>query len=176
MLDQCVQTLNDRGPDHSFTGRLAKAMFALLIISTLLNVSGLVAAVFYGSGFAKPVFIIGLIDEIILFTCIGIFIGLINHELGRCLSSTVALREVDDMAVFGVGFWMLVAVFGARAISHPLLFLVTLVVALFVVLVPIFLLLICCMGSDGRERTVVYVRRRIEYVSGTTDYPDESRW
>jgi hypothetical protein len=57
-----------------------------------------------------------------------------------------------------------------------LLFLFTLVVALFVVLVPIFLLLMCCIGSDSREKTVVYVRRRIEYVSGTTDYPDESRW
>lgn len=176
ILDRCVKTLNERGPDHSFTSRLATAMFALLVISTILNVSGIIAAVFYGSGFAKPIFIIGLIDEMILVTCIGIFLGLLNHEVGKYIPATVALRDIDDKAILGVGFWMLIAAFGARAISHPLLFLITLVVALLVVLVPISLLLACCLGSDRRKQTVEDVQRRIIFVFRVTDSPRDSRW
>jgi hypothetical protein len=176
VLDKCVQTLKDRGPDRDFTDRLAKAMFALLIISILLNVSALAAAVYFGSGFAMPVFIIGLIDEMILVTCAGIFIGLMNHEVGQYIPATTALRDIDDMAVLGVGFWLLIAVVGVRAISHPLLFVITLVVALLVVLIPVLLLLACCLGSDSREKTVVYVRERVDYVVRADDRPDESRW
>lgn len=167
-LEECIDTLNGQKVDHALTGKLATALFALLILSTILNVCALGAAFVFGSGFALPVFIIGLIDEMIIVTCIGLFIGIINHEVGQYIPPSVNLGDIDDKAALGVGFWLLVAVLGARVISHPLLFLLTLVVCLLIVLIPISLLLCCCLGGDSREQATVYVKTRVEYIYGTT--------
>lgn len=167
-LEKCMDTLNGAGVDHTLTGKLATALFGLLIFSTILNVCALVAAALFGSGFALPVFVIGLIDEIIIVTCIGLFIGIINHEVGRYIPASVNLGDIDDKAALGLGFWMLVAVLGLRVISHPLLFVVTLVVCLLILIIPLFLIACCCLGDDGRDSATVYVRSRVEYVYSTT--------
>jgi len=170
ILDQCIEGLHEEGVDHAFTSRLAAAIFALLIISIFLNVGALAVAAWTGSGFIKPVFIIELVDEMILVTCIGIFIGIINHEVGRYIPDTLRLRDVDDKQILGVGFWMLVAMFATRAVSHPLLFITTLVVALIVVIVPILLLLACCCGGDRREEVVIDIRHRINGMYGAEEW------
>ena len=175
-LEQCLGTLNEAGVDHAFTSRLAAALFALLIISAILNAAALVAAFLCGSGFGLPVFIIGLVDEVLMVCCIGVFIGITNHEVGRYIPASVNLGDIDGQAALGVGFWMLVAIFAARAISHPLLFFVTLVVCLLIILIPILLLLCCCLGGDSREGTVVYVRARVDDIYGTTRLDKEARW
>lgn len=175
-LEKCIDTLNEANVDHAFTSRLATAIFALLIVSTILNVSALVTSFICGSGFALPVFIIGLIDEVILVTCIGIFIGVINHEVGRYIPSSVNLGDIDDKAALGIGFWMLVAVFAARVISHPMLFAVTIVVCFFIIFFFLFLLFTCCLGESSRDRTTVYIRRRVEDIYGTTSTDKATRW
>lgn len=176
ILEQCTDTLNEANVDHAFTARLATALFALLIISTILNVASLVTSVVCGSGFALPVFIIGLVDEIILVTCIGIFIGVINHEVGRYIPASVHLGEIDDKAALGIGFWMFLAIFVARAISHPMLFILTVVVCFFIVFLFLFLFFSCCLGESSRQRTTVYIKGRAGDIYRTTDMDKESRW
>lgn len=175
-LDQCTDTLNEADVDHDFTSRLATAIFALLIVSTILNVASLITSVVCGSGFALPVFLIGLIDEVILITCIGIFIGIINHEVGRYIPASVNLGDIDDKAALGIGFWMLLAIFVARVISHPMLFILTIVVCFFIVFLFLVLLFSCCLGESSRDRTTVYIKGRVGDIYRTTDTDKDSRW
>ncbi|PKS08364.1 hypothetical protein jhhlp_005308 [Lomentospora prolificans] len=164
ILDQCVGTLHEKGVNHGLTNRLAAAMFALLIISVFLNAGALAAAAWCGSGFGKSVFIIELVDEMILVTCIGIFIGIGNHEIGGYYPDTLRLRDIDDKAILGVGFWLLIAMFTTRAISHPFLFIITLIVALLILILPLIILWFCCSSEDSRDETVVTVRSRVEHI------------
>ena len=176
VLEECSDTLNQANIDHAFTGRLSTAIFALLIFSMILNVSALVTSLICGSGFALFVLIIGLIDEIILVTCIGIFIGVINHEVGRYIPASVNLGDIDDKAALGIGFWMLLALFVARVISHPMLFVLTIVICFSVVLIFLFLIFSCCLGDSSRDSVTVEIKRRAEDIYGTTNTDKESLW
>lgn len=151
---------------------MTAALFALLVISSILNASALVAAFFCGSGFGLTVFIIGLVDEVNMVTYM--VIGIINHEVGRYIRPPLSLKGIDDKAVLGVGFWMLVGIFAARAISHPLLFVVTLAICLFIIFIPVFPLL-CCLGGDSRDWTVFYIKTRAADICGTTHLEKEPR-
>ena len=173
VLDQCLDTLNKANVDHDHTSRLAAALFAFLIISTLLNACALVAAVLCGSGFGLPVFFIGLADEVIMVTCLGIFLGIINHEMGRYIPASVNLGDIDDKAALGVGFWFLVAIFVVRVISHPLLLALTIAICVLIILIPIFLIL-CCLGGGGDAKE--YVQTKVVYVYGTTQLDKDSVW
>ncbi|SPO07029.1 uncharacterized protein DNG_09723 [Cephalotrichum gorgonifer] len=175
-LDGCMDTLNGEGVDHALAGKLATALFALLISSTILGLCALIVAFVCGSGFALPVFVLGLIDEIIIITCIGLFIGIINHEVGRYIPSAAHLGDIDDKAALGVGFWLLVAILGARAISHPLLFALTLVVSLAILVIPIVVLLGCCPVGESRKKATVYVRTKVMYVCETPRSEKEPAW
>jgi hypothetical protein len=81
-----------------------------------------------------------------------------NHEVGGYIPNE-KIHDVSDKAILGVGFWMLLGIFGGRAISNPALLKITLLVALTLPLVCISLLLwiFGCGGVIASSATVVWV-------------------
>jgi hypothetical protein len=140
-----MKLIEEKGVNHGFNDRLAVALRALLIVSILLDITTLIIAILSDSAFGMWVFLPAFIDEIILVVCLGIYIGILNHELGEYMSEP---KDYSDKAILGVGFWMLLGIFSVRAISSPALLIITLLVALSIPLAFISLLfLILGCGS-----------------------------
>ena len=141
-----MKLIEEKGVNHGFNDRLAVALRALLIVSILLDITTLIIAILSDSAFGMWVFLPAFIDEIILVVCLGIYIGILNHELGEYISEP---QNYSDKAILGVGFWMLLGIFSVRAISSPALLIITLLVALSIPLAFISLLfLILGCGSS----------------------------
>jgi hypothetical protein len=149
-----MKLIEEKGVNHEFNDRLAVALRALLIVSILLDITTLIIAILSDSAFGIWVFLPAFIDEIILVVCLGIYIGILNHELGEYMSEP---QDYSDKAILGVGFWMLLGIFSVRAISSPSLLIITLLVALSVPLAFISLLfLILGCGSSPSVGAVVW--------------------
>jgi hypothetical protein len=140
--------------------RLAVALLSLLAVSIVLDITALVIAMLSSSAFETAVFLPALLDEVILVVCIGIYLGIMNHEVGDYIPHEKR-HDVSDKAILGVGFWMLLGIFGGRAISNPALLIITLLIALAIPLAFISLLLIIVgragvVGAGANVVKVVY--------------------
>ncbi|KEF59380.1 uncharacterized protein A1O9_04224 [Exophiala aquamarina CBS 119918] len=153
ILEQCMGLIAEKKVDHALNDRLATALFSLLIVSIVFEITAPVIATFLSSAFGYPVFFVDLLDWIIDMVCLGIYVGILNHEVGQYIPHA-RLGDVSDKAILGVGFWMLLTIFGGRAISHPILFVSTVVIIIVIPLIPILLLLYTCLCLHGRDRVV----------------------
>lgn len=153
-----MELIAEKKVDHALNDKLATALLSLLIVSIVLDIIAPVIATFTFSAFGYPVFFVALLDWIILVVCLGIYVGILNHEVGQYIPHA-RLREVSDMTILGVGFWMLLGIFGGRAISHPILFVITVVIIILIPLIPILLLLYMCGCLYGRDRVVIVKER-----------------
>lgn len=155
----CNELIDLRGVDHELSDRLALAILALLLASLFLNMIGLLVAWWSESAFGVLVFIPSFIDEVLLAVCLGLYLGILNYEVGEYIPGGKK-RDMFHTSILGVGFWMLLGIFSVRAISSPTLFIVTLLVALSIPLG--FFSLILCIFGDGS--TVVAVTRYVTRV------------
>ncbi|KAH9210483.1 hypothetical protein DL95DRAFT_465751 [Leptodontidium sp. 2 PMI_412] len=152
--EKCIELIHDRGVNHAFNDRLAVAMLALLVISIILNISQLAIALFNESAFGILIFVPAFLDEVILVVCLGLYLGINNHEVGEYIPDG---QRVSDMAILGVGFWMLLAIFCVRAISSPALFVVTVIIIVSIPIAIISLLLCLCGGQSTVVAGTSYV-------------------
>ncbi len=118
-MEKCRISIAGKPVDHALSQRLAVALLSLLIVSIVFNVISLVIGI-STSVFGKAVFIPLLLDALILAVCIGIFIGIFGCEVGGYLLDEKML-SILSTAVLGIGFCMLIAMFGCRLVSHPAL-------------------------------------------------------
>ncbi|KAH7397911.1 hypothetical protein BKA64DRAFT_52818 [Cadophora sp. MPI-SDFR-AT-0126] len=154
ILKKCTELIHDQGVNHAFNDRLAVAMLALLVISIILNVCQLAIALFNESAFGMLIFVPAFLDEVILVVCLGLYLGISNHEVGEYIPDGT---RVSDMSILGVGFWMLLAIFCMRAISSPALFIVTVIIVVSIPIAIVSLLLCLCGGSSTVEAGTNYV-------------------
>ncbi|GAB1315301.1 hypothetical protein MFIFM68171_05511 [Madurella fahalii] len=166
-LNHCLSLTQSSAVDHAFNNRLASGLLALLVFSFLMNLAITSTAIFiqalYKSESAfrrEPIFYLGLFDEILLVTCLGIYMGIMNHEVGGYIIHE-RRHEISQNAVLGIGFWLLFAVFGLRVVSHPALFVTTVLVALAIPVIFVSLTICCIWGmaslaSAFKTVTVVY--------------------
>jgi hypothetical protein len=148
-----MKLIDEKGVNHGFNNRLAIALLSLLAVSITLDVITLIIAISSDSAFGVAVFLPAFLDEVILVVCLGIYIGIVNHELGEYMSE---LQDYSDKTTLGVGFWMLLGIFSVRAISSPSLFVITLLVA-FAIPLAFISLLLCIFGCGGSLAAGVYV-------------------
>jgi hypothetical protein len=134
-----MKLIGEKGVNHGLNDRLAVALLALLVVSIILDVTALIIAILSDSAFGIAVFLPAFLDEVILLVCLGIYLGILNHEVGQYMSQE--LQDYSDKAILGVGFWMLLGIFSVRTISSPSLLIITLLVALAIPLAFISLLL-----------------------------------
>jgi hypothetical protein len=147
ILERCMTLIEEKGVDHALNDRLAVALLSLLAVSIVLHVTALVIAIFSSSAFGTAVFLPALLDEVILVGCIGIYLGIMNHEVGDYIPNE-KMHNISDKAILGVGFWMLLGILGGRAISNPALLIITLLIALTIPLAFISLLLFIVGCAD----------------------------
>ncbi|OAQ57369.1 protein kinase-like domain [Pochonia chlamydosporia 170] len=155
-IAHCLNVIASNPVDHAYNNRLASALLALLAICIVLNIATTAVALFSVSAFALPVFFPGLVDEILLVTCLGIYLGIMNHEAGSYIMQDHQ-HDIDGKAVLGVGFWLLLSTFAVRALSMPALLATTVLVAVSIPLVVISLVL-CVVGcAEAVAGTVEFV-------------------
>jgi hypothetical protein len=128
-----------------------------LIISILINVISLVLKIKL-SLLSGAVFGTLLLDALILAVCIGIFLGIIQYEVGDYLPDDKQ-TSIKGTAVLGVRFWILIALFGARLISHPFLLIGFIAIALLVPVMVIFVifLVLSLFGCVSTKTTINHV-------------------
>ncbi|KAG4444172.1 hypothetical protein IFR05_000401 [Cadophora sp. M221] len=160
ILQKCTELIHTQGVNHAFNDRLAVAMLALLIISIILNIAQLAIALFNESAFSMLIFVPAFLDEVILVVCLGLYLGISNHEVGEYIPDG---KRVSDMSLLGVGFWLLLATFCVRAISSPALFVVTLVIIVSIPIMVVSLLLCLCGGSGTVEAGTTYIVHVVTY-------------
>jgi hypothetical protein len=151
ILEECRILVEEKPIDHALSQRLTIALFSLLIVSIVTNVISLVVSIGQ-SGFGKVVFVPLLLDALLLAVCIGIYIGILQYEVGGYLPDEENFK-VPGTAVLGIGFWMLVAMFGCRLVSHPAL-LVGFLLLLF--LIPLMFLILLSIMFDCVDFTTPF--------------------
>ncbi|KAL2061226.1 hypothetical protein VTL71DRAFT_7499 [Oculimacula yallundae] len=161
-IKECMTFIKERGVDHGLNNRLAIAILALLTVSILLNLITLLVALLNDSAFSTLPFIPALLDEVILVVCLGLYLGIINHEVGDYVPNG-DFSNISDISILGVGFWMLLAIFCLRAISIPALFVLTIVIIVSIPIACISLLLCCFGGGSKVSETTVWVYEVVSY-------------
>ncbi|KAH7327475.1 hypothetical protein BKA65DRAFT_67969 [Rhexocercosporidium sp. MPI-PUGE-AT-0058] len=158
VAEKCIELIHEAGVNHSLSNRLAVALLALLAVSIVLNVAVLVIAHFNESAFKMLVFVPAFLHELILVVCLGLYLGISNHEVGEYIPDG---ERVSDMAVLGVGFWMLLAIFCVRAISSPALFVTTIIIIVSIPIAIVSFLLCLCGGSDTVQSHTTYIVKEV---------------
>jgi hypothetical protein len=138
-------------------GRIAIALGSILIVSVLVGVGCIGIAVTRTSGFSETLLLPLILDALLHITCLGLYLGILVHEVfanyaGETMSTT------PFTAFIGVGGWLLIAMFGSRVISHPLLTLGFLCLCGLLILLPVcivigLILSCCCSDNDTKTST-----------------------
>ncbi|KAK2740751.1 hypothetical protein FQN57_005983 [Myotisia sp. PD_48] len=124
LIKSCTRTVENKKVNHALNDRMASTIFALLIISIMMGTAGLVVSVLTGSPFNLATFFPLLLDTLAVGASVGLFLGIIQTELGSYFPRARELR-VPDSAVMDIGFYLLLGLFGTRVISHPAFFMMT---------------------------------------------------
>jgi hypothetical protein len=131
-------------------------IFSLLLVSITLNITSLIIGAISDSAFGLAPFVPLLLDAIALAACIGLYLGIIQRGLGDYMVDKIA--PLPSMHILGIGFWMLMAIFGARVLSHPALAIGFICLLLLIPLGVIFLvcLLFRCTSAFAPVHKIVF--------------------
>ena len=163
-IAHCLDLIASAPVNHAHNDRLAAALLALLAFSAVLNVAATLVALFRPSAFCLPVFFPALVDEVLLVAAGGVYLGILNHEVGpyivRGHAVDGSVHVVDGGSVLGIGFWLLLSVLAVRVVSMPALVVGTVGTVGVVIAVPVLVVClvcscICC--SDSVSGPVQYV-------------------
>ncbi|KUL84204.1 hypothetical protein ZTR_06912 [Talaromyces verruculosus] len=143
-ITSCLNLIALNPIDHTYNNRLASALLALLAVCIVLNFATTAIAPFCDAAFSLRFFFPALVEEILLVTCLGIYLGIMNNE-GTSYITPEHEHDIDGMAVLGVGFWLLLSAFAVRAASTPALLVTTVLVAASIPLLVISLVF-CVLG------------------------------
>jgi hypothetical protein len=115
----CKSYIESRPVNHALVHQLSTVIFSLLLVSVTLNITSLIIGTISDSAFGLAPFVPLLLDAIALAACIGLYFGVIQHGLGDYMVDKNA--PLPSMHILGIGFWMLIAIFVVRILSHPAL-------------------------------------------------------
>ncbi|KAL5329445.1 hypothetical protein ACEPPN_002957 [Leptodophora sp. 'Broadleaf-Isolate-01'] len=139
---------------YDTVGRIAIALGSLLIVSVLVGCVCMGIAVTRTSGFSETLLLPLILDAALHITCLGLYLSILVYEVIRNYSG-VTMSDTPLTAFVGVGAWLLVAMFGCRVISHPLLtlgFFCLCGLALLPLFIVIWMLMCCCSSDDNTTK------------------------
>ncbi|KAH7018432.1 uncharacterized protein B0I36DRAFT_368451 [Microdochium trichocladiopsis] len=105
------------------TNAMAATIFALLISSTVMSVVVVVTSLISGKAFGRPVMLVTGFDVVLLVVCIVLYVIIAQYLIGPYTHTDIAAvtsERVDDLAILGIGFWLLIAALVARVIGNPM--------------------------------------------------------
>jgi hypothetical protein len=150
---------------YDTVGRIVIALASLLIVSVMVGCVCMGIAVTRTSGFSETLLLPLLLDAALHITCLGLCLSILVYEVFRNYAG-VTMSDTPLTAFVGVGAWLLVAMFGCRVISHPLLTLGFFCLCGLLILGPLCIaigMLMCCCSSD--DNTTKYSSTSHELVS-----------
>lgn len=137
---------------HDVVAKIALALGILLALSAVIAFITLFTSLLQSSGFSGSNLLPLILDSLILLTCLGLFLAIFVYEIGVNYDTSLPIEVPSIVNFIGVGAWLLVAAFGCRLLSNPVLFLGFWIVVAFLALFPIAFALGClaaCCGSSS---------------------------
>jgi hypothetical protein len=124
-------------------------MGALLIVSVVVGFVCNAIAPTRSSGFSGILVLPLFFDLAIHISCMGLFMAILIYESESAL--TTSYSGDLGLPTFGVGSRLLLAAFVCRLVSHPIVFLGFLAACLVLALLPLTLVICCCIGAFSRS-------------------------
>ena len=158
---------------HGLVARISSAMGALLIVSAMTGFGSMILALTRTSGFSETLLPALFLDAAIGISCLGLYVSILVYEVfKRYPDATIA--DTTSNTLVGIGTWLLIAMFGARLVSHPVVLISFLSLCFVLLLLPLCIafgiLMACCCGDRSNPSgSGLHVVHRPSHIVGVIE-------